>query len=182
MDQVIRRVLRLLGVLIVSSVLFPCLCRAAEDSLEYQVKAAFLLNFTKFVEWPPAAFENSTSPISICILGDDPFGKTLNQIVVGEMVNDRKVVVQRTKRAPSPKSCQVLFISSSEKDVGKLLAGLGPGVLTVGEGDGFVREGGMIGFVLENRRVRFEINQSVAGNGGLKLSSKLLSVAKAVEQ
>ncbi|MGH9611632.1 MAG: YfiR family protein, partial [Bryobacteraceae bacterium] len=69
--------------------------RAADAPLEYQVKAAFLLNFTKFVEWPAAAFAASDSPIAICVLGDDPFGGALDQIVEGEVVNGRKLVIQR---------------------------------------------------------------------------------------
>jgi hypothetical protein len=191
MDPVIRDPLHarkrrhgrpLLSMAIALALASPFFCRAADDSLEYQVKAAFLLNFTKFIEWPSAAFVNASSPIAICILGEDPFGNALNQIVSGEVVSDRKVVVQKTKQAPPSKSCQVVFFSASEKDVRRILPGLGPGVLTVGEGEGFVRDGGMIAFVIENRRVRFEIHQSVAENAGLKLSSKLLSVAKAVEQ
>jgi hypothetical protein len=149
---------------------------------EYQLKAAFLLNFTKFVEWPAAAFEESASAITICILGDDPFGATLNQLVEGEVVNGRKVGALRIRRPPAPKSCQVLFVGGSEKDVSKILAGLGPGVLTVGEGAGFLRDGGMIAFVMENRRVRFEINQCAATNASLTMSSRLLSVARNVEK
>jgi len=155
---------------------------AADESLEYQVKAAFLLNFTKFVEWPAAAFEAADSPIAICILGEDPFGTALDQIVAGEVVSGRKLTIQRLKRAPAPKSCQVLFIGRADKDVPKIPPGLGPGVLTVGDGESFIRDGGMIAFVLENRRVRFSINQSAAENAGLRLSSKLLSVARSVEK
>jgi hypothetical protein len=157
------------------------LCRANEPT-EYQIEAAFLLNFTKFVEWPAEAFATPESPIEICILGDDPFGSVLDQIVAGESVNGRKVAAQRIKHAPAPKSCAVLFVAGSDKDFVKLLPGLGPGVLTVGDGDSFFRDGGMIAFVIENRRVRFEINQTSAENAGLKLSSKLLNVAKAVER
>jgi hypothetical protein len=156
----------------------PC---PAADTTEYQVKAAFLLNFTKFAEWPAAAFAAADSPIAICILGDDPFGSALEQMVVGEMVNRRKVAAQRIKRTPPPKSCQVLFAGESEKDLAKILPALGPGVLTVGEGETFMRDGGMIAFVVENRRVRFEINQTAADRAGIKLSSRLLSVAKSVE-
>ena len=159
---------------------FPSL--AADDSLEYQVKAAFLLNFTKFIEWPEMAFAGSDSPIAICILGNDPFGGALDRLVEGESVSGRKVTVQRIKRAPSSKSCQVLFAGASEKDALKLLPVLGTGVLTVGEGDTFARDGGMIAFVIENRRVRFEINQTVAETAGLKLSARLLNVAKSVEK
>ena len=86
------------------------------------------------------------------------------------------------KQAPAPKSCQVVFVGRPEKDVRKFLPAWGPEYLTVGEGESFVRDGGMIAFVLENRRVRFDINQTAAENAGLKLSSRLLSVAKAVER
>jgi hypothetical protein len=157
-------------------------CRAAAESLEYQVKAAFLLNFTKFVEWPTTAFEASDSPIAICILGDDPFGSALDRMVAGEMVSGRDVAVQRITRTPPPKSCQVLFVEKTEKDFAKSLADLGRGILTVGEGESFMRSGGMIAFIIENRRVRFDIHQAAAENAGLKLSSKLLSVARTVEK
>ena len=162
---------------IVQLTLPPFTCRAADETLEYQVKAAFLLNFVKFTDWPPEAFADAGSPLKICILGDDPFGRTLDQLVTGEVVNNRKVTVERIKRAPAPKSCPVLFISKPGKELPTVLSGLGPGVLTVGEGEAFIRDGGMIAFVIEERRVRFRANQAAAENAGLKLSSKLLSVA-----
>lgn len=160
----------------------PLLCQAAEESLEYPVKSAFLLNFTKFVEWPSTAFEAADSPIAICILGDDPFGSALDQIVAGETVNGRKITIVRIRRAPAPRMCQVVFVSRPEKEAASLLASLEPGVLTVGEGDNFLRDGGMIAFVLENRRVRFSANQAAAENAGLKISSRLLTVARSVKK
>jgi YfiR/HmsC-like len=160
----------------------PFPCHAADEPLEYEVKAAFLLNFTKFIEWPASAFESPDSPLSICILGDDPFGSTLDQIVAGEIVAGRRVAAQRIKRAPPAQFCQVLFVNASDKDAPKMLRGLGPGVLTVGEGATFLHDGGMIAFAIENRRVRFDINRTAAENAGLKLSSKLLSVARVVEK
>ncbi len=168
-----RRIARLCGWgLFVFALSVPC--RAADDSLEYQVKGAFLLNFVKFIEWPVSAFRDRNSPINICIWGDDPFGKELDKLVEGEVVNGRKVTVGRIKREPSPKLCQAVFLGRAEKaDLGEL----GPGVLTVGEGEGFTQDGGMIGFVIQDRRVRFKIKQSAAEQAGLKLSSKLLSVA-----
>jgi hypothetical protein len=172
----------LLCLFVVAGLTLPRFSRAADEPSEYQVKGVFLLNFTKFVEWPAAAFEAPDSPIAICILGDDPFGAALDQILAGEVVNGRKVAVQRLRRAPTPKSCQVLFAGKSEKDALRLLPGLEAGVLTVGEGESFVREGGMIAFLLENRRVRFNINQTAAENAGLKLSSKLLNVARSIEK
>ena len=152
---------------------------ASDEPPEYQVKAAFLLNFTKFIEWPTASFEAPDSPITICVL-DDPFGGALDQLVAGEVVNGRKVAVQRIKHTPAPKTCQVLFISRSQKEAAKILPTVGPGVLTVGEGTRFIRDGGIIAFVLENRRVRFDVNTTAAENARLKVSSKLLNVARSV--
>jgi len=154
----------------------PFSSHAADRTLEYQVKAAFLLNFTKFVEWPAAAFEGPASPINICIFGDDPFGGALDRMLGGEDVNGRSLTVGRITRTPGLKTCQVLFLPDSEKEGLKMLPGLGP-VLTVGEEESFLHHGGMIAFIIENRRVRFRINRIAAENAGLKLSSKLLNVA-----
>ncbi|MGD0616654.1 MAG: YfiR family protein [Bryobacteraceae bacterium] len=157
--------------------------RAAEEPpLEYQVKAAFLMNFTKFVDWPPAVFEDEKSPLSVCIFGDDVFGGALDQIVSGEAAHGRRLAVQRLPHGPVPKSCQVLFISGVEKNASSILADVGRDVLTVGEGDHFLHDGGMIAFVIENRRVRFDISQRATGNAGLRISSKLLQVARNVEK
>ena len=155
---------------------------AMDGPLEYQVKAAFLLNFTKFVQWPATAFAAADSPIAICVWGNDPFGKVLDQIVAEEVVDGRRVVVRRIKGTPAPHTCQALFVNGTEKEALGSLSGLGPGVLTIGEGEGFVHRGGMIAFVVENRHVRFGINESAAAAAGLKLSSKLLSVARSVEK
>lgn len=154
----------------------------AQTELEYQVKAAFLLNFAKFVEWPSSAFADADSPVAICILGKDPFGRTIDDLVQGEVANGRKLMVRRTSQLPPPQACQVVFAEASTKDVAKTLNGLGRGVLTVGEGGSFLRDGGIIAFVIENRRVRFDINQTAAEGAALKLSSKLLSVARSIEK
>jgi hypothetical protein len=157
--------------------------QAAEPQppLEYQVKAAFLLNFTKFIEWPPSESGASDTPFGICIVGDDPFGLVLDQMLEGETFQGRKLAIQRPRR-PLPASCQVVFVGKSEKDASGLLSGLGPGVLTVGEGADFLRAGGLVAFVIENHRVRFDINQGAAVKAGFRISSKLLSVARSVEK
>jgi hypothetical protein len=156
---------------------------AAEEPIsEYQVKAAFLLNFTRFVEWPPAAFAQPDSPLAICVLGDDPFGGILEQVVQGESVRGRSVEVLRMRRAPVPKTCHVLFVSRSEKDAGAVLSAVGPGVLTVSDRELFLREGGMIAFVLEDRRVRFDVSQRAALRASLSMSSRLLAVARTVQK
>lgn len=155
----------------------------AEDAtLEYRVKAAFLLNFTRFIEWPAGAFSDAGAPFTICILGPDPFGKALDDIVEGEAAGDRKLTVRRITEEPPPKSCQMLFMVPGGKDISKTLEALGPGVLTVGEEEAFTREGGAIAFVIDHHRVRFVVNVAAAGRAGLKLSSRLLSVARAIEK
>ena len=158
-------------------------CNAIAQSappLEFQVKAAFLLNFTKFADWPADAFAGERAPLTICILGEDPFGPTLDQMVQGEEVSGRHVTVQRIRGVAAPKTCQVLYLRSSERELRQILASMPPGTLTVGEGDGFLSQGGMIAFVIENRRVRFDVNQGAASEAGLTLSSRLLSVARSV--
>ena len=156
---------------------------AAEDPppLEYQVKAAFLLNFTKFIDWPPSLAGGTAASFDICILGDDPFGTILHQMLEGETRQGLKLEVQRVRR-PVPASCRILFVGKTEKDLDVLLSGLGPGVLTVGDETRFPRAGGMIGFVVENHRVRFDISQAVAARAGFMISSKLLNVARSVER
>ncbi len=169
----------------VSLLLWLCLLaltpsmRAVEASppSEFQIKAAFLLNFTKFIEWP--ANESAGSAFSICVLGEDPFGPVLDQLVEGETVGGRKVAVRRI-RAETAGSCEILYVSKQEQNIQAVLAGAGAGVLTVGEGDGFLDDGGMIAFILENRRVRFNIDRGAAQKAGLKLSSRLLAVARSV--
>ena len=155
---------------------------AAATALEYQVKAAFLLNFTRFVEWPSSAFADAQAPLEICILGKDPFGHVVDDVVKGEVVNARKIQIRRIAEPSTARTCQVLFIDPGVKDVRRILGSLAPTVLTVSEGGSFLAEGGMIAFVVDNRRVRFDINQTAADNGTLKLSSKLLSVARSVSK
>lgn len=176
--------------LIVRAVPLLCACagwiafcpRAAAQPLEYEVKAAFLLNFTKFIDWPPSAFADSNSPLAICVLGKDPFGSSLDQMLQGETVDNRQLIVRRLSEIPSPHQCQVVFFGSGDRDTPKTLSDLGRGVLTVGDGKKFLQDGGMIAFVIESRRVRFDIDQAAAERAGLTLSSKLLGVARVVQK
>ena len=154
----------------------------AESLSEYEVKAAFLLNFTKFVEWPASAFAEAKSPLTICVFGKDPFGHTLDDVLAGEDVSGRPLRARRITRPPEPGECQVLFLANGTEDVRDVLRGAMGGVLTVGDNAGFLARGGIIGFVIDNRRVRFDINQAAADAAGLKLSSRLLMVARAVEK
>ena len=147
---------------------------------EYQVKAAFLYNFAKFVEWPPGAFASPNDPIGICIVGQNPFGSTLENMVQGKKVGDRAFVVRHLVDTQQVKGCQILFIGAGEwKRVRALLETLSKApVLTVGETDDFTSLGGVISFQLAGPRVRIQIALESAEHAKLRISSKLLSLAE----
>jgi len=149
---------------------------------EYQVKAAFLFNFVKFVEWPADAFAYDGAPLVIGVVGSDPFGGALDQTVSGKSVNGHQLAVRRLKLGEDLRGCHILFISSSErKNLAQIFGSLkGAAVLTVGDIGPFNQQGGIINFIMEASKVRFEINVSTADQARLKISSKLLSLAKAV--
>jgi len=177
-----RCIARLVCCLLACISLFLFSVAGDQGPLEYEVKAAFLLNFTKFVDWPSGTFRDAQSPVSICILGKDPFGQTIDQIVQGETVNGRKLTVRRIMEVPPHPACQAVYISAGTIDAPHVIASLSHSVLTIGEGDQFTHDGGMIGFVIQNGRVRFIINQSAARTAGLQISSRLLSVAASVQK
>jgi len=153
----------------------------AQSATEYQVKAAFLFNFARFVEWPPDAFLSADSPLQICILGQDPFGRDFEQMIEDKAVNGHRIEIAHPEGVPQARACQILFIALPEKVLRETLQALkGSTVLTVGDTPGFVHMGGMINFVLDDNRVRFEINQKAAELAHLKLSARLLTVAKLV--
>jgi YfiR/HmsC-like len=154
---------------------------ATVTTLEYKVKAAYLLNFTKFIAWPPTAFADPAAPFAICVLGADPFGQALDEIVAGESVGGRRLTIRRIGQTPAPQACQLVFFGVTDQRLAASPGRLGPGVLTVGEGQSFLREGGMIAFVIDQHRVRFDINPAAAEGAALKLSSKLLGVARSTQ-
>jgi YfiR/HmsC-like len=154
---------------------------AAAASLEYEVKAAFLLNFATFTEWPPTAFESPSSPLRICILGVDPFDGSLLRTVKGESVAGHPLVVEHPSEE-GIKRCHVLFIRRAVNPRGN---DLNPGttdapVLVVSESETLWRAGSIINFAIDGGRVRFDVNQTASLRGGLRLSPKLLRVARTV--
>jgi len=151
---------------------------------EYQVKAAFLYNFAKFVEWPPGTFSSPSDPIGICIAGVNPFGSTLDTMVQGKKMGERVFAVRRIPDTQQAKECQILFIGGTEwKRLRSLLDALkGAAILTVGETDDFTAAGGMIAFQLAGPRVRIQIDLETAEHSRLKISSKLLSLAQIVKR
>jgi uncharacterized protein DUF4154 len=152
-------------------------------ALEYQVKAGFLYNFVKFVDWPASAFPPTGDTVIIGVIGDDPFGAILDQVLQGKTCcHDRKLVVRRFQRIDQIAECHVLFIASSEEPrLAEILRVLdGVSVLTVGEMERFVERGGMIGFQRADNKLRFEINTDAANRAGLTISSQLLKLATRV--
>ena len=157
----------------------PARIGAAAGASEYELKAAFLFNFAKFVDWPPNALDKAAG-VSVCVLGDDPFGELLDRTLAGKSVHERPLVVRRHDDLAATGDCHILFVSAAEE---RRLARVAPPqapVLTVGETDGFVRRGGIIAFAMDDSRLRFEINADAADRAGLRISSQLLKLATRV--
>jgi hypothetical protein len=149
---------------------------------EYQVKAFFLYNFTRYVEWPAGKFSSPNDPFVICVLGQDPFGGALQQATNGKLVEGRSVQVHSIAEVGPKCNCHILFVSASERKRFRpaFAAIKGSGILTVGDSQGFASEGGVISFKLADGKVRFEINIEAAQQEHLRISSKLLSLAQIV--
>jgi hypothetical protein len=150
----------------------------AQTRDEYQVKAAFLYNFALFVQWPAEAFNSPMDPIVTCVLGKDPFGHWLKEAINGRSIDGRALTLRHIAGAAEAASCQILFVGASEpKRVWASLAGIRK-VLTVGECGDASEGGAIVNFVIEDGRVRFEINTDAADLGKVRISSRLLSLAR----
>lgn len=169
--------------LVLALVFIPETAHAQESAGEYELKAAMLYNLTRFVEWPAAAYADTQSPTFLCILGRDPFGESLTSIASSQSAGGRAVQVRRISGSKEVRGCHVVYISSSErKSVAQILALLkGTSILTVGEMAQFAARGGMIQFSLEEKQVRFEVNLEAASESDLKISSRLLVLARVVK-
>lgn len=155
---------------------------AATAPTEYQLKAVFLLNFAKFVDWPAQSFKSAQSPVTICVMGDDPFRADLDDAIKGQMVGERSLTVRRVGQPQPGDNCHILFLGLSERDRFEriLSAFKNHACLTVGEESDFAHAGGMINLLVEDRKIRFEVSLDVAEKAGLKISSHLLKLAKTV--
>jgi hypothetical protein len=158
-------------------------CRAQDaQPTEYQIKAAFIYNFARFIEWPTQAFSSADSPMTIGLLGENAFGDNLAQTIAGKVIKGHPLQFKTYASMAEATNCQVLFISASEqKHLSKILDQLqGTCILTVSDfdtTDNFIGQGGMIDLVIVDDKVRFEINNAAAKKAGLTISSKLLSLA-----
>ncbi|MGC3959536.1 MAG: YfiR family protein [Verrucomicrobiota bacterium] len=152
----------------------------ANTGQEYQIKAAFLFNFAQYVQWPSNSFPETKTPLVIGIVGVDPFGAMLDDLVRGENVNGHPLVVQRYRRVEEIKACHILFSGESERKRLEEIFGQtkGRSVLTVGEAETFIRQGGMVRFYTESGKIRFEINVEATKQSNLEVSSRLLRLAR----
>ncbi len=155
----------------------------SSDSSEYLIKAGFTYNFAKLMEWPASAFPQPDSPIVIGVLGTDPFGGTLDDVLKGKTVNGRQFVVKHLKWGADFKDCNILFVSSSEAahldEIFHAVKGLP--ILTLGETPDFARRGGIINFIVADNKVKFEVNVDAAKQANINISSRLLSLAIIVQ-
>jgi hypothetical protein len=169
--------------IIALGVLFSAGARAQVTD-QYRVKAAFLYNFAKFVEWPPQSFQAPSVPFVIGVVGKNPFGNALVEAVAGKTLAGQPFQVREVTDPQQAADCQILFVSASErKHLKPLLDAIeNCGVLTVGETENFAAEGGIINFKIEGGSIRFQINLAAARKQQLRISAKLLSLAEIVER
>ena len=153
------------------------------EAAEHEIKAAFLYNFAAFTEWPSSAFSNRESPFLIGVVGRDPFGSILEETFRGKDVGGRRITVKRASDVKELGACHLVFVPASEREkTARILESLKESpTLIVGEAEGFTATGGCIGFFAEGRKVRFEVNLQAVNRAGLKVSSKLLRLARVVE-
>lgn len=168
-----------LAVVALGMALLPGKASAADESVEYAVKAAFLHKFGSFVEWPATAFASPTSPFQLCVVGEDPFGAALDKAVSGQQIARRPVEVRRLKTVKPDSGCHIVYLAASETQrfaqINEALRG--SSVLTVSDGRSPGAATGIINFVIKDDRVRFDIDDEAAAQNRLAISSKLLSVA-----
>jgi hypothetical protein len=152
---------------------------------EYEVKAVYLYNFGRFVQWPAASpAVTADDSFTICVLGRDPFGPVLDTTLAGEAIDGRKLVAKRITNTRDATHCRIIFISSSEAPrIKEILNSLEKSsALTVSEMPDFINSGGMIQFVLKDNKVRFAVNLIAAEKAGLTISSQLLKVATDIKR
>lgn len=178
------RVARRIAYLTISAILGGLFIAPARAQVrdEYQVKAAFLYNFARFVEWPAETFTGPGDPIVTCILGKDPFGHWLKEAIDGRSIDGRALTLRHIAGAAEAASCQILFAGSSEpKRIWASLAGV-KRVLTVGECGDASEGGAIVNFVIEDGKVRFEINTEAADLAKVRISSRMLSLARLIKR
>ena len=156
---------------------------SAQSSLEYNVKAALLLNFARFIEWPDRAFATPTAPVEICVFTPDPFGEALDRALQGEKIGTRPLVARDVRSPSETNGCHLLFIpAGTESRATAMMRQAGPHTVTVGESPRFETMGGAVTFVLEGGRVRFNVNLRPVEERGVRISARMLHLASRVDR
>ena len=171
---------RINALLVFCSLLFMS---AQISTREYQIKAAFLFNFTQFVEWPDHCFANPESRAVIGVLGKDPFGNFLEETIVGETIKKHPLVIQHYTNIDEITNCQILFINVSDKNQLRLINEKlkGKNILTVSDVNNFTKVGGMVRLYINDDKINIQINLEAAKAENLVISSKLLKLAEIVK-
>jgi hypothetical protein len=156
------------------------LCGADEPSQEYKVKAAFIFNFARFIDWPAVVFATDDAPFVIAVVGTDPFNGALEQAVAGKKIGGHRVEIRHFESAENVGPCQILFVQSTDDDTqGRIIQKVqGSAVLTIGESENFTSNGGAFRFFTEDNKMRFEVNTDATDRARLRVSSKLLKLAR----
>ena len=155
----------------------------AQTSLEYDVKAALLLNFARFIEWPANAFAEPRAPIDICVFAPNPFGSVLDRTLQSETAGEHPLLAREVRSAAESAGCHLLFISAAAEERGEAAFWeAGPHTITVGESRRFQEMGGAVTFVLEGGRVRFNVNLRPVEERGIRISARMLHVASRVDR
>ncbi len=176
------RSLQLAAALALLAALAPAV-RAERVPSEYEVKAVFLYNFAKFVEWPAGAFARTDGAVVLGVFGDDPFGVALDRIARQQNVKGRRIVIRRGRSLEELGHVHVLFVNVPDdaSSLPKFIRAASTGHrLVVGDSEYFASRGGAVGFFVEKQRVRFVVNLGAIDRAGLKMSSKLLAIAKVI--
>jgi hypothetical protein len=172
-----------LALIVALGTMVPC-CAQGPTADEYQVKAAYMYNFAKFVEWPALTFESPTQPIVFCVLGQTPLSQALQDAISGKVIDQRPLVFRQFNDCKQAGKCHILFVSTTDvRQLRHILDEIKTfHALTVGEAENFAHEGGIVRFVLESGRVRLEFNLDAAEEAKLLISSKLLSLGRTVRK
>jgi len=174
-----------IGAALVATALFATASAAAPTPTfneEYQLKAVFLFNFLQFVDWPANSFADAHSPFYVCVLGDDPFGPALDEVMAGERLDGRPITIERHEDVTDTAHCHLVFIAQdSAARLKRSLAALqDKSILTVSDTENFANEGGVIELEVQNNRIKLLVNLQAANEAQLRVSSKLLRKAQIV--
>jgi len=155
----------------------------AQSALEYDVKAALLLNFARFIEWPDAAFDGPGAPINVCVMAPSPFGQALDRVLSGETVSSRPLAAREIRSAAESSGCHLLFVpAGAEARAAAVTRKVGLHTIMVGESRRFEDMGGAVNFIVDGGRIRFNVNLQPVEDRGVRISARMLQLASRVDR